>query len=121
MGKRAARIHEPIGPDAVQIEDVGLPVACDGMVLIDVRRAGVAFPDLLVSRGSMSHPLQNFGPGSPGLARSFWERDEADLFHEIKGEPNMQNAVRNRLPLHTCLSGERSASNIGFILTQGTR
>ena len=51
MGKRAARIHEPIGPDSVQIEDDDLPVACNGMVLIDVHRAGVAFPDLLVSRG----------------------------------------------------------------------
>ncbi|MFY9488883.1 MAG: alcohol dehydrogenase catalytic domain-containing protein [Solirubrobacterales bacterium] len=67
MGKRAARIHEPIGPDAVQIEDVDLPVACDGMVLIDVHCAGVAFPDLLVSRGEYQvKPDSPFTLGSEG-------------------------------------------------------
>jgi NADPH2:quinone reductase len=48
---RAVRVTELTGPDAVSVEEVEEPLAEGGNLLIDVRAAGVSFPDLLLTRG----------------------------------------------------------------------
>lgn len=48
---RAARVVELTGPAAVEIAEVDEPAADGGNLLLDVAAAGVAFPDLLLSRG----------------------------------------------------------------------
>ncbi|MGH2906025.1 MAG: NADPH:quinone oxidoreductase family protein [Solirubrobacterales bacterium] len=64
---RAARIHEPKGPEHVQIEDVPEPEVLDHAVLIDVKSAGVSFPDLLLSKGEYQiKPEPPFVLGSEG-------------------------------------------------------
>jgi NADPH:quinone reductase len=47
---RALQLVELIGPDAVRVADVPEP-SSDGGVLVEVRAAGLSFPDLLRSRG----------------------------------------------------------------------
>lgn len=64
---RAARIHETDGPDAVVVEDVSEPEPYDGALLIDVKAAGVSFPDLLLSKGEYQiKPEAPFTLGSEG-------------------------------------------------------
>jgi NADPH2:quinone reductase len=48
---RAVRCHELIGPAGLRVDEVEAPVAGDGEILVDVRAAGVNFPDVLVTRG----------------------------------------------------------------------
>ncbi|MBH0780972.1 NADPH:quinone oxidoreductase family protein [Nocardia bovistercoris] len=48
---RAARIAELKGPEAIEVVDIPEPAGFDGGVVIDVHAAGVAFPDVLMSRG----------------------------------------------------------------------
>ena len=48
---RAARVTELTGPASVQVVELEEPAADGGNLLIDVKAAGVAFPDLLLSRG----------------------------------------------------------------------
>ncbi len=61
----AVQITTLDGPEAVQVADLPDPVAGDGQVLIRVRAAGVAFPEVLQSRGQyqMKPPLP-FVPGA---------------------------------------------------------
>jgi NADPH2:quinone reductase len=48
---RAVRCHELIGPAALRVDEVADPTPGPGEVLIDVRAAGVNFPDVLVTYG----------------------------------------------------------------------
>ena len=48
---RAAVITALTGPDAVEVRDVPDPLPRPGQVLLDVEFAGVAFPDVLQTRG----------------------------------------------------------------------
>jgi NADPH:quinone reductase len=48
---RAVQVVALDGPGAVQVRDVPEPVRGDGQVLVDVRAAGVNFPDVLQSKG----------------------------------------------------------------------
>ena len=57
---RAVRVHELTGPSALRVEDVPDPTVAAGQVLIEIRAAGVNFPDVLLSRG-----LYQFKPGLP--------------------------------------------------------
>ena len=50
LSVRAVQVAELSGPDGLTVADVPEPEAGDG-VLLDVRAAGVSFPDLLLSRG----------------------------------------------------------------------
>jgi NADPH2:quinone reductase len=62
---RAAQIVSLDGPDALELNDVPMPDAGDGQVLIQVRAAGVSFPELLQSRGEYQFkPPLPFTPGS---------------------------------------------------------
>lgn len=61
---RAVRIHELTGPSALRIDEVPTPNVGAGQVLIDVRAAGVNFPDILITRGQYQFkPALPFSPG----------------------------------------------------------
>ncbi|MFB7876406.1 NADPH:quinone oxidoreductase family protein [Nocardia sp. NPDC056064] len=57
---RAAQVGRLEGPSAIEIVDLPEPVAYPGGVLIDVHAAGIAFPDVLMTRG-----LYQMKPGLP--------------------------------------------------------
>ena len=60
---RAIQITSLDGPEAVELVDVPAP-SQEGMVTIEVRAAGVAFPELLQSRGLYQiKPDLPFTPG----------------------------------------------------------
>jgi NADPH2:quinone reductase len=71
---RAVRIHELSGPSALRVDsDVPAPDVRAGQVLIDVRAAGVNFPDILLSRGQYQFkPTPPFSPGGEvsGIVRA---------------------------------------------------
>lgn len=69
---RAARVTELSGPAAVEVAEVDEPAA-DDQVLVDVRAAGVAFPDLLLSRGKYQlkpDPPFTLGTEAAGVVRA---------------------------------------------------
>lgn len=62
---RAMQIVELTGPASMRLGTVADPVRGDGQILIDVHAAGVAFPDLLLTRGLYQlRPDPPFIPGS---------------------------------------------------------
>ncbi len=48
---RAVRSHQPIGPSGVRVDEVEAPKPGAGEVRIDVKAAGLNFPDVLLSYG----------------------------------------------------------------------
>jgi NADPH2:quinone reductase len=48
---RAVRCHELVGPAGLRVDQIADPIPGPGEVVIDVRAAGVNFPDVLVSYG----------------------------------------------------------------------
>lgn len=61
---RAVRIHELTGPSALRVDEVPTPSVGPGQVRIDVRAAGVNFPDILQTRGQYQFkPAPPFSPG----------------------------------------------------------
>lgn len=73
MVMKAARVTDTRGPSGVRAVEVEQPVPGANDVLIDVHVAGVAFPDLLLSRGSYQRSLPlPFTPGAEvaGVVRS---------------------------------------------------
>lgn len=70
---RAVQISQLDGPAAARLVDLDEPTGHDGEVVIDVHAAGVAFPDVLQSRGLYQHkPELPFVPGgeAAGVVRS---------------------------------------------------
>jgi NADPH2:quinone reductase len=70
---RAVRCHELTGPDSLRVDEVPEPTAGPGQVLIDVRAAGVNFPDVLLTRGRYQFkPALPFSPGgeASGVVRA---------------------------------------------------
>lgn len=70
---RAIQIASLDGPQAAQLVEIDEPAAEDGMVLVDVHAAGVAFPDALQSRGRYQYkPAMPYTPGAEvaGVVRS---------------------------------------------------
>jgi len=62
---RAAQVSVLDGPQAVAVVDLPEPVATPDQVVIDVRAAGVNFPDVLLTRGQYQiRPDLPFVPGS---------------------------------------------------------
>lgn len=62
---RAARIETLDGPAAVVMRDIPAPEPTGDQILIDVRAAGVTFPDVLLTRGQYQlRPDPPFTPGS---------------------------------------------------------
>jgi NADPH2:quinone reductase len=73
---RAVRIHELTGPSALRVDDVPDPVVSAGQVLIEVKAAGVNFPDILQTRGQYQFkPTPPFSPGgeAAGIVRAVGE------------------------------------------------
>ncbi|WP_394832091.1 NADPH:quinone oxidoreductase family protein [Pendulispora rubella] len=61
---RAVRVHELTGPSGLKVDEVAEPKVGPGEVLIDVKAAGVNFPDLLLSHGKYQFkPDLPFVPG----------------------------------------------------------
>jgi NADPH2:quinone reductase len=61
---RAVRCHDLIGPTGLRVDDVPEPTPGPGEVLVDVRAAGVNFPDVLLSYGKYQFkPPTPFVPG----------------------------------------------------------
>lgn len=61
---RAVRVHELVGPSGLRVDEVPEPTPGPGEVLIDVRAAGVNFPDVLLSYGK--YQFRPHAPFSPG-------------------------------------------------------
>jgi NADPH2:quinone reductase len=61
---RAVRVHQLVGPSGLQVDEVPEPACGAGEVLVDVRAAGVNFPDVLLSHGKYQFkPEPPFVPG----------------------------------------------------------
>jgi NADPH2:quinone reductase len=61
---RAVRCHELTGPAALRVDELPEPEPGDGQVVIDVRAAGVNYPDVLVTQGKYQFaPPVPFVPG----------------------------------------------------------
>jgi NADPH:quinone reductase len=61
---RAVRVHELTGPAALRVDEVATPQPGAGQILIDVRAAGVNFPDVLLTYGKYQFkPAPPFSPG----------------------------------------------------------
>ena len=61
---RAVRCHELSGPKALVVDEVEVPSPGSGEVLIDVKAAGVNFPDILITQGKYQFkPERPFCPG----------------------------------------------------------
>lgn len=61
---RAVRVHELTGPEALRVDEVADLAPAAGQVVIDVRAAGVNFPDILITRGQYQFkPALPFSPG----------------------------------------------------------
>src|SRR5438067_10625719 len=61
---RAVRVHELTGPGSLRVDDIPEPQPGAGEVVLDVRAAGVNFPDVLLSRGKYQFkPSPPFVPG----------------------------------------------------------
>ena len=70
---RAIQIAELDGPQAAKVVEIDEPDGSDGMVLVEVHAAGVAFPDALQSRGRYQYkPAMPYTPGAEfaGVVRS---------------------------------------------------
>ena len=70
---RAVQVPALDGPEALALVDVPEPQAGPGEVVVDVHAAGVAWPDLLLTRGQYQlKPEPPFSPGAEvaGLVRS---------------------------------------------------
>jgi NADPH:quinone reductase len=61
---RAVRIHELVGPAGLRVDEIAEPAAVAGHVVVDVKAAGVNFPDVLLTRGLYQFkPPPPFSPG----------------------------------------------------------
>lgn len=70
---RAVRVHELSGPAALRVDEIPAPEVRAGHVAIDVRAAGVNFPDILLTRGQYQFkPAPPFSPGgeASGVVRA---------------------------------------------------
>jgi NADPH2:quinone reductase len=63
-GMRAVRCHELTGPAGLRVDELPDPVPDAGQVVVDVRAAGVNFPDVLITSGNYQFkPPPPFVPG----------------------------------------------------------
>ncbi len=70
---RAVRLHELVGPEGLRVDEVPELTAGPGQVLIDVKAAGVNFPDILITQGKYQFkPALPFSPGgeAAGVVRA---------------------------------------------------
>ncbi len=70
---RAVRVTELEGPASLELTEIDAPTADGGNLLLDVKAAGVAFPDLLLSRGQYQlkpDPPFTLGTELAGIVRT---------------------------------------------------
>jgi NADPH2:quinone reductase len=70
---RAVRVTELAGPASLELAEIEEPLAEAGSLLLDVKAAGVAFPDLLLSRGQYQlkpDPPFTLGTELAGIVRA---------------------------------------------------
>lgn len=70
---RAVRVHELTGPGALRVDELPDLEAGAGQVVVEVKAAGVNFPDILITRGQYQFkPALPFAPGGEvaGVVRS---------------------------------------------------
>lgn len=61
---RAVRVHDLVGPSGLRVDNIDAPSAGPGEILIEVRAAGVNFPDVLLTHGKYQFkPPPPFAPG----------------------------------------------------------
>ncbi|MDX2094213.1 MAG: NADPH:quinone oxidoreductase family protein [Kofleriaceae bacterium] len=61
---RAVRVHELTGPGALRVDEVPAPTAGAGQIVVEVKAAGVNFPDVLLTKGLYQFkPAPPFSPG----------------------------------------------------------
>lgn len=61
---KAVRIHDLVGPTGLRVDEVPDPPVADRHIVIDVRAAGVNFPDVLQTYGKYQFkPTPPFSPG----------------------------------------------------------
>ena len=61
---RAVRCHELVGPEGLRVDEMPDPEPGAGEIRIDVRAAGVNFPDVLITQGKYQFkPAPPFVPG----------------------------------------------------------
>lgn len=73
---RAVRCHELIGPEGLRVDDLPGVEPGAGEIVVDVRAAGVNFPDVLITQGKYQFkPEPPFVPGGEvaGLVRAVGE------------------------------------------------
>src|SRR5688500_15207334 len=73
---REIRCHELIGPAGLRLDELDEPELGAGQVLVDVRAAGVNFPDVLITAGKYQFkPAVPFVPGGEvaGVVRAVGE------------------------------------------------
>ena len=91
---RAARITELTGPSSITAEDLDAPAPPEDGVVIDVRAAGVCFPDVLLSRGE--YQMKPDPPFTPGC-------EVAGVVTSVG--PNSRYAVGDRVAAFPFLGG----------------
>jgi NADPH2:quinone reductase len=77
---RAVRSHAPTGPSSLVVDDLPAPKAGKGEVLIDVKAAGLNFPDVLLSYGKYQfrpEPPFILGGEAAGVVRAIGEGVDA--------------------------------------------
>jgi NADPH2:quinone reductase len=70
---RALRVHELSGPAALRVDEIPAPEVGAGQVLVEVKAAGVNFPDILLTYGKYQFkPTPPFSPGTEaaGIVRA---------------------------------------------------
>jgi NADPH2:quinone reductase len=70
---RAVRVHDLTGPTALRVDEVPDLTPGPGQIVIDVKAAGVNFPDILITRGQYQFkPALPFSPGGEvaGIVRA---------------------------------------------------
>lgn len=100
---RAIQIASLDGPQAAQLVEIDEPSADDGMVLVDVHAAGVAFPDALQSRGLYQYkPEMPYTPGAEvaGVVRSAPEGAGVAAGDRVVGLTMLCGAMAEVVALH---------------------
>lgn len=125
---RALRVHELIGPKGLRVDQVDAPKPGSGEVLVEVKAAGVNFPDVLLTYGKYQfQPTLPFSPGGEvaGVVLAVGDgvdhvavgdRVAATMLHGAFAE----QVVVPGLALAKLPQGVSFEVGAGFLLTYGT-
>jgi len=106
---QAWHVESLTGPDGLRQVEVPRPTLVDHLapsVMIDVRAAGIAFPDVLMTRGG--YQMQATVPFIPGI-------EVAGTVAETRGDTNLE--VGQRVAAYTAIGGLAEASVASAVST----